>query len=140
MRPPFSAGVFLVASGFDSGRYAISVSMDAGHPRFFQIFQFLTVFVVALRNHLRFRCAGASMHAVPVLYKDHTLKPLAVGSPGSYAAMVIVTTPAGAQWASGILGYFETEQKACQFAIRYGEWEADGRKRAAPKTDGRFTS
>jgi hypothetical protein len=69
------------------------------------------------------------MHAIPLNYNDHVLVPLAAGERGSFAAMVIVTKPNGARWASGVLGHFAEADDACRFAIEYGKAEVDGRRR-----------
>lgn len=69
------------------------------------------------------------MHAIPLSYNDHVLVPLATGERGSFAAMVIVTKPNGARWASGVLGHFPEADDACRFAIAYGKAEVDRRRR-----------
>ncbi|QIE30173.1 hypothetical protein SBC1_75750 (plasmid) [Caballeronia sp. SBC1] len=67
------------------------------------------------------------MHAIPVVYKGWTLTPLAVGTVGSFASMLIIVDPDGDRRAMGSLGDFTSEVTACQFAIDCGQRIADGR-------------
>lgn len=68
------------------------------------------------------------MHADPVEYKASTIMPLASLSMPGYAATVLVTRKGGKQEALGILGYFASEQAACQFAVEYAKAHIDGRR------------
>jgi hypothetical protein len=65
------------------------------------------------------------MHAIPVPYKGWTLLPLAVGSTGSFASMLVLRRPDGHRSALGSLGDFATEKEACKFAIKYGRSVVD---------------
>ena len=65
------------------------------------------------------------MHAIPVPYKGWILVPLAVGSAGSFAAMLVLRGPDGHRRALGSLGDFATEKEACECAIKYGRTTVD---------------
>jgi len=65
------------------------------------------------------------MHAIPVPYKGWTLLPLAVGSAGSFASMLLLRGPDGQRRALGSLGDFTSENEACKFAIKYGRAVVD---------------
>ena len=65
------------------------------------------------------------MHAIPVPYKGWILLPLAVGSAGSFASMVVLRAPDGHRRALGSLGDFATEKEACEYAIKYGRTAVD---------------
>jgi len=65
------------------------------------------------------------MHAIPVPYKGWILLPLAVGSAGSFASMLVIRGPDGHRRALGSLGDFATEKEACTFAIKYGRAAVD---------------
>jgi hypothetical protein len=65
------------------------------------------------------------MHAIPVPYKGWILLPLAVGSAGSFASMLVLRGPDGHRRALGSLGDFATENEACKFAIKYGRTVVD---------------
>ncbi|KVU08808.1 hypothetical protein [Burkholderia ubonensis] len=72
------------------------------------------------------------MHADPVEYKASTIMPLASLSMPGYAATALVTRKGGKQEAFGILGYFASEQAACQFAVEYAKAHIDGRRYPKP--------
>lgn len=72
------------------------------------------------------------MHADPVEYKASTIMPLASLSMPGYAATALVTRKGGKQEAFGILGYFASEQAACQFAVEYAKAHIDGRRCPKP--------
>jgi hypothetical protein len=65
------------------------------------------------------------MHAIPVPYKGWILVPLAVGSAGSFASMLVLRGPDGRHRALGSLGDFATEKEACECAIKYGRTTVD---------------
>lgn len=65
------------------------------------------------------------MHAIPVAYKGWILLPLAVGSAGSFASMLVLRAPDGHRRALGSLGDFATEKEACEHAIKYGRTAVD---------------
>jgi hypothetical protein len=65
------------------------------------------------------------MHAIPVPYKGWILLPLAVGSAGSFASMLVLRAPDGHHRALGSLGDFATEKEACECAIKYGRTTVD---------------
>jgi hypothetical protein len=65
------------------------------------------------------------MHAIPFSYKGWTLIPLAVGSTGSFASMLVLRGPDGHRRALGSLGDFATENEACKFAMKYGRAVVD---------------
>jgi len=65
------------------------------------------------------------MHAIPVPYKGWILLPLAVGSAGSFASMLVLRGPDGHHRALGSLGDFATEKEACEHAIKYGRTTVD---------------
>ncbi|WP_244137152.1 hypothetical protein [Burkholderia pyrrocinia] len=72
------------------------------------------------------------MHADPVEYKTSTIMPLASISMPGYAATALLTHRSGKREALGILGYFASEQAACQFAVEYAKAHIDGRRRPKP--------
>ena len=70
---------------------------------------------------------GSDMHAAKFLYNGWTLVPLAPGTTGSYAAMLIVADPFGQKRALDRLGDFPTADAACSFALECGKAIADGK-------------
>lgn len=70
---------------------------------------------------------GSDMHAAEFLYNGWTLIPLAPGTTGSYASMLIVADPFGQKRALNRLGDFPTADAACSFALACGKAIADGK-------------
>lgn len=79
-----------------------------------------------LLNHLAVSM-GPDMHAAEFLYNGWTLIPLAPGTTGSYASMLIVADPFGQKRALNRLGDFPTADAACSFALACGKAIADGK-------------
>ena len=72
------------------------------------------------------------MNTLPAHYKKHVIVPIASWLPTGYAASVFITGPTGKQRAFGILGYFRSEEAACEFAMSYAMAHIDGTTLAGP--------